>query len=132
MSRLSERYHSWLQAHICHSVLCFQSGQPRGSQNWMDTLVRSLLRTRGLSVLWLLLLLSSTALASYSIGVGRADITGPTAEIVFVSILHCMLWNRKFREITYYILDNNEGNNFWKSIILESKITKNVSFQTLS
>ncbi|KAL6265618.1 hypothetical protein P5V15_002412 [Pogonomyrmex californicus] len=44
----------------------------------------SLLRTHGLSTLWLLLLLSSTALASYSIGVGRADSTGPAADIVFM------------------------------------------------
>ncbi|XP_071554309.1 neutral ceramidase isoform X2 [Temnothorax nylanderi] len=50
----------------------------------MDTSVRSFLRTRGLSALWLLLLLAPTALASYSIGVGRADSTGPTAEIVFM------------------------------------------------
>lgn len=50
----------------------------------MDTLVWSLLRTRSLSALWLLLLFSSTALASYSIGVGRGDNTGPTAEIVFM------------------------------------------------
>ncbi|XP_011872578.1 PREDICTED: neutral ceramidase [Vollenhovia emeryi] len=50
----------------------------------MDTLVRSLLRTRSLSALWLLLLLSPTVLASYSIGVGRADSTGPAAEIVFM------------------------------------------------
>ncbi|TGZ52074.1 Neutral ceramidase [Temnothorax longispinosus] len=49
----------------------------------MATSVRSFLRTRGLSALWLLLLLAPTALASYSIGVGRADSTGPTAEIVF-------------------------------------------------
>ncbi|XP_025992627.2 neutral ceramidase isoform X2 [Solenopsis invicta] len=50
----------------------------------MDTFVWSLLRTRGLSALWLLLLLSPTALALYNIGVGRADSTGPSAEIVFM------------------------------------------------
>ncbi|XP_011170954.2 neutral ceramidase [Solenopsis invicta] len=50
----------------------------------MDTFARSLLKTRGLSALWLLLLLSPTALALYSIGVGRADSTGPTAGIVFM------------------------------------------------
>jgi hypothetical protein len=52
----------------------------------MDTTVPLLLRIRGLSALWFLLLLSPVALASYSIGVGRADSTGPVAEIVFVSI----------------------------------------------
>lgn len=52
----------------------------------MDTSAsRSLLGTRGLSALWLLLLLSPAAVhASYSIGVGRADSTGPAAEIVFM------------------------------------------------
>ncbi|XP_011067719.1 PREDICTED: neutral ceramidase isoform X2 [Acromyrmex echinatior] len=50
----------------------------------MDTLAQSLLGTRGLSALWLLLLLSPAILASYSIGVGRADSTGPTADIVFM------------------------------------------------
>ncbi|XP_072745601.1 neutral ceramidase [Anoplolepis gracilipes] len=50
----------------------------------MDTLVPLLLRTRGLSTLWLLMLLLPVTLASYSIGVGRADSTGPTAEIVFM------------------------------------------------
>jgi len=54
----------------------------------MDTTVPLLLRIRSLSALWLLLLLSPAALASYSIGVGRADSTGPVAEIVFVSIDH--------------------------------------------
>lgn len=43
-----------------------------------------LLRTCGLSTIWLILLLSPTTLASYSIGIGRADSTGPTAEIVFM------------------------------------------------
>lgn len=50
----------------------------------MDTLVPLLLRSYGLSTLWLILLLSPTTLASYSIGIGRADSTGPTAEIVFM------------------------------------------------
>ncbi|KAM0726433.1 Neutral ceramidase [Formica fusca] len=50
----------------------------------MDTLVPLLLTTRGLSTLWLLLLLPPAILASYSIGIGRADSTGPTAEIVFM------------------------------------------------
>lgn len=52
----------------------------------MDTSAsRSLLGTRSLSALWLLLLLSPAAVhASYSIGVGRADSTGPAAEIVFM------------------------------------------------
>ncbi|XP_018311164.1 neutral ceramidase isoform X2 [Mycetomoellerius zeteki] len=50
----------------------------------MDTLAQSLLGTRSLSALWLLLLLSPAVLASYSIGVGRADSTGPTADIVFM------------------------------------------------
>jgi len=60
----------------------------------MDTLAQSLLGTRGLSALWLLLLLSPAVLASYSIGIGRADSTGPTADIVFVS----MLRDRKSQE----------------------------------
>lgn len=68
-----------------HFGFCFQFDQPRGSQSWMDTLVPLLLTTRGLSTLWLLLLLPPAILASYSIGIGRADSTGPTAEIVFVS-----------------------------------------------
>ncbi|KYN38173.1 Neutral ceramidase [Trachymyrmex septentrionalis] len=50
----------------------------------MDTLAQSLIGTRGIFALWLLLLLSPTVLASYSIGVGRADSTGPTADIVFM------------------------------------------------
>ncbi|XP_029154974.1 neutral ceramidase [Nylanderia fulva] len=50
----------------------------------MDTLVPLFLRICSLSTLWLILLLSPTTLASYSIGVGRADSTGPTAEIVFM------------------------------------------------
>ncbi|XP_014475825.1 PREDICTED: neutral ceramidase [Dinoponera quadriceps] len=50
----------------------------------MDTSVSSFLRTRGLSALWLLLVLSPAVRASYSIGVGIADSTGPTAEIVFM------------------------------------------------
>ncbi|KAL0125798.1 hypothetical protein PUN28_004691 [Cardiocondyla obscurior] len=71
----------------------------------MDTLARPLLRTRGLSTLWLLLLLSPAALASYSIGIGRADSTGPTAEIVFMGYakieqkgagLHLRLFARAF------------------------------------
>lgn len=44
----------------------------------------SYVRTGALAALWLLLLLSPTVLASYSIGVGIADTTGPTAEIVFM------------------------------------------------
>lgn len=52
----------------------------------MDTLTPSLARIRGISALWLLLSLLPAAFASYSIGVGRADSTGPAAEIVFVSI----------------------------------------------
>ncbi|XP_012227220.1 neutral ceramidase [Linepithema humile] len=50
----------------------------------MATSVPSSLRTRGLSALWLLLLLLPAALATYSIGVGRADCTGPIADIVFM------------------------------------------------
>lgn len=78
-------------ARTCHSVLCFQSDRPSGSRSWMDTSVPSLLKIRELLALWLLLLLSPAALAAYSIGVGIADSTGPTAEIVFVSIVW---WNR--------------------------------------
>ncbi|XP_032681175.1 neutral ceramidase [Odontomachus brunneus] len=48
----------------------------------MDT--SSLLKTCGLPALWLLLLLSPAVFASYSIGVGIADSTGPTAEIAFM------------------------------------------------
>lgn len=50
----------------------------------MDTLTPSLARIRGISALWLLLSLLPAAFASYSIGVGRADSTGPAAEIVFM------------------------------------------------
>ncbi|EFN86686.1 Neutral ceramidase [Harpegnathos saltator] len=71
----------------------------------MDTSVSSLLKTRGLPALWLLLLLSPVVLASYSIGFERADSTGPTAEIVFMgyakidqkgSGLHLRTFSRAF------------------------------------
>jgi len=63
----------------------------------MATSVLSFL-TRGLSALWLLLLLFPAALATYSIGVGRADCTGPTADIVFVSIKFCVLSSENSNE----------------------------------
>lgn len=80
----------------------------------MDTTVPLFLQTRVLSIwlsLWLLLLLSPAALASYSIGVGRADSTGPIAEIVFMGYakmdqkgngLHLRTFSRAF------IIDDGE------------------------
>lgn len=77
----------------------------------MDSLVPLLLKIRGLFTLWLLLLLSPATLASYSIGVGRADSTGPTAEIVFMGYakmdqkgngLHLRTFSRAF------IIDDGE------------------------
>ena len=47
----------------------------------------ALLRTLALLTIWLLQVAVPGAVASYTIGVGRADTTGPVAEIVFVSIL---------------------------------------------
>lgn len=75
----------------------------------MDT--SSLLRARGLPALWVLLLLTPTAFAAYSIGTGRADSTGPTAEIVFMGYakldqkgngLHLRTFSRAF------IIDDGE------------------------
>lgn len=43
-------------------------------------------RILALLTIWLVQLAVPGAIASYSIGVGRADATGPAAEIVFVSI----------------------------------------------
>lgn len=50
----------------------------------------------GLVSLWILYIALPGAVASYSIGVGRADTTGPTAEVIFVSI---------FSQTTYYDLN---------------------------
>lgn len=63
------------------------------------------LQILGLSALWLLFVSLPAALASYSIGVGRADTTGPTAEVVFMgyakidqkgSGLHLRTFSRAF------------------------------------
>lgn len=52
----------------------------------MDTQAARRLQILGLISLWLLHAAVPGADASYSIGVGRADTTGPTAEVVFVGI----------------------------------------------
>lgn len=51
----------------------------------METSVIGRLRILALLSIWLLQVAVPGAVASYSIGVGRADTTGPTAEVVFVS-----------------------------------------------
>jgi len=73
----------------------------------MATSVPSFLKARGLSASWLLLLLFPAALA-YSIGVGRADCTGPTADIVFVSIKLCIFSSGNSNEKLHKIFSENK------------------------
>lgn len=55
-------------------------------KNWMEAPAVGRFRILALLTIWLVQLAVPGAIASYSIGVGRADATGPAAEIVFVSI----------------------------------------------
>ncbi|XP_031838351.1 neutral ceramidase [Nomia melanderi] len=77
----------------------------------METPVIRQLQILGLISLWLLIVAVPGDLASYTIGVGRADTTGPTAEVVFMgyakidqkgSGLHLRTFSRAF------IIDDGE------------------------
>lgn len=109
-----QRFYTRIYGRTCHSSLCFQFDLTRSSQGWMATLVPSFLRSRGLSALWLLQLLLQVpiALATYSIGAGRADCTGPTADIVFVSITLYAFLNGNWRETSHKIFSKNETKKF--------------------